>query len=818
MSRFTYLKIFLLIAGTVSLLGIAFYFFSKNNELLLKKVDEISRPDYLLHELKQLNHQLNIAENHVRAFTLSQTEDYINQYSKIKESIRQQIESLSKAADATGKWQTDSLSGIINQQLNIYDELLSISYSRVLDSALADIREISITDSSEFEDSASAANLALMLKNSEKKKNFFSDLFSNKKKQRELQTLIKKAQEDMDKKQQAIQRAAETKKQMAEAAEKQRQQIKELNEREFRLLEQEKKLNAQYEKLLADIEQNRNAQNEKNVFEARQSVARSSMMLKWLMMGGSVLIMLLTLLLVFDIINADKRRKELYIAQKKAEKLAASRQQFLNMMSHEIRTPLSGIDGYTTLLLRTNISPQQQGYLNNIKSSTGQLLTLVDDILKLSQLDAGRLPLNISTFSPAQVTENVCDLLRVKANMKNIVLSCNIKDIEHLFVSGDPDKLSQILYNLIGNAVKFTDKGSVSVECKHELSGENRVILKFIIRDTGIGIPEDKIPLLFQDYAQADITIPKRFGGTGLGLSITRKLVELHQGNIKLKSIEGMGTEFTVSIPYTLTKPAAEPPREETVLKENTISLHGIKVLIADDTKINLMLQEEILHSLGAETCTAGSGREAVELIRQHPSEFDIALIDLRMSDLNGDEAVRIIRQDIKSSIPVIATTANPVSADREKLLQLGFNDVLIKPFEQLTLAKTIHGLIPEKIKEAKRDNPMYNLRELELTSRGNSDFVHRMMKVFLFSAESMIKKLQTASTEKNFELMAATAHRLIPSCRQLSINYMTERLKWIENNSRPGLEKELEEKIYELKQHFEAVKFSMEEEFAKNP
>jgi CheY-like chemotaxis protein len=188
------------------------------------------------------------------------------------------------------------------------------------------------------------------------------------------------------------------------------------------------------------------------------------------------------------------------------------------------------------------------------------------------------------------------------------------------------------------------------------------------------------------------------------------------------------------------------------------------------------------------------------------------------MPDLNGDEAVRIIRQDIKSSIPVIATTANPVSADREKLLQLGFNDVLIKPFEQLTLAKTIHGLIPEKIKEAKQDNPMYNLRELELTSRGNSDFVHRMMKVFLFSAESMIKKLQTASTEKNFELRAATAHRLIPSCRQLSINYMTERLKWIENNSRPGLEKELEEKIYELKQHFEAVKFSMEEEFAKNP
>lgn len=816
MSRFTYLKIILLITGAALLLGSAFYFFSKNNELLLSKVDEVTRPDELMNDIKLLNRQLTIAENHVRAFTLSQTEDYIRQYNEIKESIIQKSESISKAATGSIKPQTDSLALIVNKQLKIYDELLSISYSKILDSALTDIREISVTDSSELEDSASAANLALLLRNSEKKKNFFSDLFSNKKKQRELQELIKKAQQDMDKKQQAIQRAAENKKQMAEAAEKQRLQIQELNEREFKLLEEEKNLNVKFETILTSIEENRKDQNEKNIEEAKQTVARSSLMMKWLMIGGSAVILILTLLLVIDIVKSDHRRKELSAAKKKAENLAAARQQFLSMMSHEIRTPLTGISGFTELLSKSDINRQQAVYLNNIAASANHLLKLVDDILELSRLDAGRLPLEKNIFSPARITEEVCDLLRVKADSKNIILSCNIKAIERLYVEGDSHKLTQILYNLIGNAVKFTEKGSVSVECRQENTDEKNVMIKFIIRDSGIGIPESKINSLFKEYAQADITIPKRFGGSGLGLSITQKLVTLHDGTINVKSIEGMGSEFTVTIPYSRAEVPADQVAQPAVLKEKIISLSGIKILITDDTDINLMLQKEILQSSGAETSLASSGTEAIQLIKHNPSDFDIALIDLQMPDLNGEEVVRIIRQELKSSIPVIATTANPVTADRDKLLSIGFNDVLIKPFDQLTLARSILSLIPEKVKEVKTDVRLYDVRELELTSRGSTDFVHRMMKVFLFSAESLIKKLKAAFAEKDFELLAASAHKLLPSCRQLSIDYMADRLKWIEEHSKENFESELFLKIEEVSRHFAEVKNSMEEQFAK--
>lgn len=816
MSRFTYLKIILLITGAALLLGSAFYFFSKNNELLLSKVDEVTRPDELMNEIKQLDRQLTIAENHVRAFTLSQTEDYIRHYNDIKETILEKTESIATAASGSVKTLTDSLTLIVTKQLKNYDELLSISYSRILDSALTDIREISFTDSIELEDSASAANLALLLRNSEKKKSFFSDLFSNKKKQRELQELIKKAQQDMYKKQQAIQRAAETKKQMAEAAEKQLQQIQELNEHEFKLLQEEKLLNATFETVLASIEENRQKQTEKNIEEAKVAVAHSALMMKWLMIGGSAVIFILTFLLVIDIVKSDRRRKELFISKRKAENLAFARQQFLSMMSHEIRTPLTGISGYTELLSKSDISRQQAVYLNSIAASADHLLKLVDDILELSRLDAGRLPLDNTVFSPATVTEEVCDLLRVKADTKNIILSCNIRETEGLYVRGDAHKLTQILYNLAGNAVKFTEKGSVSVECKKENADGNHVMIKFSVRDTGIGIPEDKIHLLFKEYAQADITIPKRFGGSGLGLSITQKLVALHNGTIKVKSIEGMGSEFMVTIPYAVAEMPAEKIAQKTELKETTLSLSGIKVLITDDTDINLMLQKEILQRSGAETSIASSGAEAVQLIKHNPGDFDIALIDLQMPDMNGEETLRIIRQELKSSIPVIATTANPVTADRDTLLNTGFNDVLIKPFDQLTLARTIHALIPDKAIQQEPDVRLYDVRELELTSRGNTDFVHRMMKVFLFSAESLIKKLKTAAAENDFELMTASAHKLLPSCRQLSIDYMADRLKWIEAHGNAGFESELHKKIEEVSLHFEKVKNKMEEQFAQ--
>lgn len=816
MSRFTYLKIILLITGAAILLGSAFYLFSKNNELLLSKVDEVTRPDELMNNLKLLNRQLTIAEKHVRAFTLSQTEDYIRQYTEIKESIHQNIETIANTRSATLEAQTDSLSWIVNRQLKIYDELLSISYSKILDSALTDIREISLTDSSELEDSASSANLAQLLRNSEKKKSFFSDLFSNKKKQRELQELIKKAQHDMDKKQQAIQRAAETKKQMAETAEKQRQQIQELNERELKLLGEEKLLNAKFETVLTTIEENRQEQNEKDIKEAKQAVAHSSLMMKWLMTAGSAVILMLTFFLVIDIVKSDRRRKELFEAKKKAENLAAARQQFLSMMSHEIRTPLTGISGYTELLSKADLSRQQSVYLNNIAASADHLLKLVDDILELSRLDAGRLPLEKNVFSPARITEEVCDLLRVKANAKNIILSCNIKETEGLYAEGDSHKLTQILYNLVGNAVKFTEKGSVSVECKKENISGNRMMIKFIVRDTGIGIPDDKINLLFNEYTQADITIPKRFGGSGLGLSISQKLVALQNGTIHVKSIEGTGSEFTFTLPYTKAENPAEQIAEKRVLKEKTLSLSGIKILIADDTDINLMLQKEILQSSGAETSTASSGTEAVQLIKHNPGDFDIALIDLQMPDMNGEETLRIIRHELKSSIPVIATTANPVTANRDKLLNNGFNEILIKPFDQLTLARTILALVPEKAMQEKPVARLYDVRELELTSRGNTDFVHRMMKVFLFSAESLIKKLKTAAAENDFDLMAASAHKLIPSCRQLAIDYMADRLKWIEEHNQTNCKSELHKKIEEISRHFDQVKSSMEEQFAQ--
>ncbi|MCC6385159.1 MAG: response regulator [Bacteroidia bacterium] len=821
MNRYTYVKIIAILTGSISLLGVAYFLFIKNNNTLLAKVDEATRPDELLVQIRNLNDDINLAESSVRAFALSQDTVHSNLYDDFKEKIGKRVAFIRSSTHSNPELRqiTDTLAELLHLKLNHYDKLLDITHQRITDTALTRILEVTGTDSIYIPDSLSEQNMDILFRTNEQKRSFFNRLFtSDKKKQNELRTLIEKAELDREKKQAELIKHVETNKHITETLNKQYLRLQNLNRQELQLLEDDKKVSAKINNLTKDLEELRQQQNEKRINTARSFVFHSSSSIQWILISGSVLILLLTLLLIRDTIKADLYREDLDAAKKKAEDMAHARQQFLSTMSHEIRTPLTAISGYSNLLSKSPLNKQQSQYLDFINDSADHLLKIVNDILELSRLDSGKLKLEKTPFSPAAVAEDVCDLLRLKANEKDVILSCGTSAIQNLTVGGDPFKLRQILLNLIGNAVKFTQKGSVTLECLPEKETELQTNLKFIIRDTGIGMAEEQLNNLFSEFNQADETISRRFGGSGLGLSITHKLVTLHAGSIKVKSIEKMGTEITVCIPYTVSQPLKVTEKDkQKEIKLKTQTLNGIKVLLADDVFINRLLQKEVLEQAGAEVETAGSGYAIIEYLRQHPGEVDVVILDLQMPGLSGPVTAKKIHEELDADMPLIATTANPVITDSENLTSSGFKQVLVKPFSEAELTKCILSLLSDKIIDSTVSEKLYDTRELELTSRGNSDFVHRMMKIFLFSAESMIGKLEKAVSEKQLELLVATAHRLAPSCRQLSIDYMADRLKWIEEHATSPNEidwNKIKKKIKELQNHFREIKTSMDKEF----
>jgi CheY-like chemotaxis protein/anti-sigma regulatory factor (Ser/Thr protein kinase) len=353
-------------------------------------------------------------------------------------------------------------------------------------------------------------------------------------------------------------------------------------------------------------------------------------------------------------------------------------------MSHEIRTPINGILGMTSLLFATTLSAEQRELLETVRQSGDTLLSLIDDVLDISKIEARRVTLRPATFAVSELIESVIAPNRVRAREKGIALEVGVAEDVPMHLTGDAGRIAQILRNLVSNALKFTEQGSVNVRVEREEDN-----IKFSVHDTGLGIPDDLQERIFEPFRQGDDSATRRFGGTGLGLSISRELATLMGGRLWTESAIGHGSTFYCVLPL----PAAVAPDRPAQAAAPFDPLHR-RVLLVEDNPVNARVATLMLRKLECPVTLAVSGAIALELLRTSRDDFDVVLMDVQMPDVDGLEATRTIRADEAArglpALPIIALTANAMKGDAERCLEAGMNGYLAKP---VTLERLVGAL-----------------------------------------------------------------------------------------------------------------------------
>ncbi len=388
------------------------------------------------------------------------------------------------------------------------------------------------------------------------------------------------------------------------------------------------------------------------------------------------------------------RTVELSAAKERAEHSEHVKQQFLANMSHEIRTPMNAIMGMSGILKRNEHSPEQEKYLNAIGQSSENLLVILNDILDLSKIEAGKIELEHVPFDPRQVIGNVRDILRFKAEEKGLALRVDVGADVPTMLRGDPTRLNQIVLNLAGNAVKFTERGSVIIRVNTGELQQERCTLTVDVIDTGIGIPKERLDKVFAEFTQAYSDTTRKYGGTGLGLTISKRLAEMQGGSITVTSEQGMGSTFTITIPYAI----AEEREVRVAIDQRPSSndLTNLRILLAEDNDFNAMVaQDELADAIpGVQVDLAVNGRVAVRLAETN--DYDVILMDVQMPEMNGYDATKAIKAlgGARSRIPIIAMTANVMKEGLDRCREAGMNGHIPKPFKREELMDALHAAL----------------------------------------------------------------------------------------------------------------------------
>ncbi|MCL1894573.1 MAG: ATP-binding protein [Holophagaceae bacterium] len=483
-------------------------------------------------------------------------------------------------------------------------------------------------------------------------------------------------------------------------------------------------------------------------------------------------------------LELEKLNFDLQGRTSQAEDASKIKSEFLANMSHEIRTPMNAIVGLGHLLSKTKLDEEQHKYVNLVQNATKNLLELINDLLDLSKIEANKMSVESIPFDLQETIYNIVNIFTEKAEAKNIkfVLNpeCNIK----IDLLGDAHKLRQILTNLLDNAIKFTSKGKVTLSVSQKENDSQTVVLLFVVKDTGIGISAESIEKIFSPFQQADASITRRFGGSGLGLNISKRLTELLGGKLSIESVVGVGTTFTVELPYRLQEKVAEQLVEEAV----AVNRCG-KILLVDDNEINRLVASTILVKLGFEVDSAQNGLEAVEKALNEDSNYELILMDVQMPELDGLSASRQIRESA-NNIPIIAMTAQTLKSEQDRCLEAGMNDYLAKPFKPQDLILILDQWMPSytrkmELASVSNQHQIAGFDVSLLLKRFNYDHskVHTFLLAFSRDYEIELNNLYGALESDDAELARRSAHTLKSLVGNLSLMSAYELAKTLESN-----------------------------------
>ena len=460
-----------------------------------------------------------------------------------------------------------------------------------------------------------------------------------------------------------------------------------------------------------------------------------------------------------------------------AENAVKAKQQFLSNMSHEIRTPMNAIIGFTKVLLKTELTSKQKEYLTAIKLSGDALIVLIDDILDLAKVDSGKMTFDSTPFKMALSISAMVHLFETKIRERNLhVFNEYDNNIPEVLV-GDPVRLHQIILNLISNAVKFTHKGSITIKVKLIGEDDEKATIEFSVTDTGIGIPQNKLEKIFENFQQATSGTSRLYGGTGLGLAIVKNLVEAQGGSISVKSQPDKGSTFSLILSFLKTNSDAE---SEAALQELDPEIKNIRVLVVEDIALNQLLMKTLLDDFGFQREIAENGKIAVELLKY--KRFDVVLMDLQMPEMNGFEATEYIRNELKLNIPIIALTADVTTTDLEKCKLVGMNDYIAKPVDEKLLYSKIASLVKKPQSVVRNDvdlivkveeNKMkcIDLDYLKQRTKSNPTLLIEMIKAYLDQTPPLIIAMNQSYHDQDWSKLYSTVHKMIPSFSIMGIN-----------------------------------------------
>lgn len=498
-----------------------------------------------------------------------------------------------------------------------------------------------------------------------------------------------------------------------------------------------------------------------------------------------------------DITSQKQLEIELENQKIKAEEASKAKETFLANMSHEIRTPLNAIIGFLRELSKQELTELQKRYIENSAIASKHLLAIINNVLDISKIEAGEMAIENENFILENSINNVVTILKPKAEQKNLQFKVDYDGNIARVLKGDILRIEQILFNLVGNSLKFTQKGEISVRCSLLFNDEQYQKITISISDTGIGMDKNYLDTIFKKFSQEDKNVTRKFGGTGLGMAITKELVELMHGKITVESTKDIGT--TIHLQFLFPKGDEEMVEHKEESSRYEV-IAGAKILLVEDNDLNRMVAQNTLQYYNCKVTEAVNGLEAIETLNRE--NFDVILMDIQMPEMDGIEATKIIREKLKLTTPIIALTANAFKSEIEKCYQAGINDYVTKPFEENILLEILAKQL-EKMKEkvfvsTNEDPILYNLNALHNLSRGNKEFVLKMIQIFVTQVEEVVEKVSIAILNKDYDEVSRLVHKIKPSIEGVGVFSILDEVKLVEKLAKDNEEHALIQSLFD--------------------